>query len=38
MQQACGWKDIEFWGFVAIFVDFSEARHSLGIIFQKPGV
>jgi hypothetical protein len=26
---------LNFWGY---FVDFSEARDSYGIIFQKPGV
>jgi hypothetical protein len=32
-----GWKDMEFWSFGAIFVDFSEARDLFGIIFQILG-
>jgi hypothetical protein len=32
-----GWKDMQFWSFGAIFVDFSEARDLFGNIFQIPG-
>jgi hypothetical protein len=31
------WKDMDFWSFGAIFVDFSEARDLFGIIFQFWG-
>jgi hypothetical protein len=34
---SCGWKDMNFWSFGAIFGDFSEARDLFGIIFQFSG-
>jgi hypothetical protein len=34
---SCGWKDMNFWSFGAIFVDSSKARDPFGIIFQIPG-
>jgi hypothetical protein len=34
---SCGWKDMNFWCFGAIFVDFSEARDLFVNIFQTRG-
>jgi hypothetical protein len=33
----CGWKDMEFWRFRAIFVDFSELGTFLELFFKFQG-